>query len=367
VPDIRTAILLPVGTACNLDCSYCCNKSAPEDLKSKRMSEQVLARVFAEVGATASRSVKFAWHGGEPLLAGLGFFEQAMDLQRQHVAPALLHGNHVQTNGTLVNAAWAGFLSGERFTVGVSIDGPSWLHDRSRPDAGGGSTFANAESAVHVLRSHDVDVGVSVVCSSVNVAHPDDVFEMLVRLGVRRIDVNIAYNPTEQCDLEPVSEAATTFMCRLFDLWIERDDPELRFRTFEGILTALLGGRPRRCLWRQDSCPHYVSFGPDGTVYPCSRFLGHPSARFGNVMVDGLSQVLSSAKATGFYSRVLESKTRNCASCRVFSVCGGGCGFEKFTGLWGEPDCRLRRGVIAHVAETLEARGRQHILMQPQG
>ena len=45
--------------------------------------------------------------------------------------------NGIQTNGMLLDEAWAGFLGQEGFSVGLSIDGPADLHDAFRVTAEG--------------------------------------------------------------------------------------------------------------------------------------------------------------------------------------------------------------------------------------
>ena len=52
--------------------------------------------------------------------------------------------NNLQTNGTLLDDAWCAFLAEHRFAVGLSIDGPARLHDRSRPDRRGRPTHDRA-------------------------------------------------------------------------------------------------------------------------------------------------------------------------------------------------------------------------------
>ena len=49
--------------------------------------------------------------------------------------------NALQTNGTLLDDEWCGFLAAENFLVGLSIDGPRPLHDAYRVDKQQQPTF----------------------------------------------------------------------------------------------------------------------------------------------------------------------------------------------------------------------------------
>ena len=80
---------------------------------------------------------RFSWHGGEPTVLGLGFFQEIIDLQRRHRPPGRRIANGIQTNGLLVDEAWATFFAAERFSVGLSLDGPADLHDPYRVTRGG--------------------------------------------------------------------------------------------------------------------------------------------------------------------------------------------------------------------------------------
>jgi uncharacterized protein len=69
------------------------------------MSDAVLERLTSEALA-GGHDVVFHWHGGEPLLAGIDFYERAVALQRAFSSSGQVVTNTVQTNGTLLNDRW---------------------------------------------------------------------------------------------------------------------------------------------------------------------------------------------------------------------------------------------------------------------
>ena len=79
----------PVGPLCNLACDYCyyLGKTSLFPAGERyRMTEAVLdAHIRAFIEASPGPLVCFAWHGGEPTLAGLDFFRRAVELQRRHL------------------------------------------------------------------------------------------------------------------------------------------------------------------------------------------------------------------------------------------------------------------------------------------
>ena len=75
----------PVGALCNLDCRYCYyhdpavtqDNIAPAPLPG-RMSDILLEEYIVQhVEASADPVIRFSWHGGEPTLMGLEFFQKA--------------------------------------------------------------------------------------------------------------------------------------------------------------------------------------------------------------------------------------------------------------------------------------------------
>ena len=100
--------------------------------------------------------VAFTWQGGEPTLMGLDFFRHAVELQFRHGGGRTIT-NAFQTNGILLDDAWCEFLRRHNFLVGLSLDGPSDIHDEYRLAAGGGQSHHLAIRALGLLQRHGVE------------------------------------------------------------------------------------------------------------------------------------------------------------------------------------------------------------------
>jgi len=106
---------------CNLNCRYC---YAEESTKLKLMPDEVVAKLIDELAALDEDEVKFIWHGGEPLMASLSFYENVLVQQKKTFKTERRFSNIIQTNGTLLNEENISFLTDKHFGVGVSLDGP---------------------------------------------------------------------------------------------------------------------------------------------------------------------------------------------------------------------------------------------------
>ncbi len=130
------------------------------------------AYVSSFIAASPGPVVHFGWHGGEPTLAGIGFYSRVLELQRRHVPPGWHCINNLQTNGTLLDEQWCRFLAENDFAVGISIDGPARLHDACRPDRRGRPTHARVMRGLRLLREAGIDPDVLCTLNSVTAAHP---------------------------------------------------------------------------------------------------------------------------------------------------------------------------------------------------
>ncbi|HOT36155.1 MAG TPA: radical SAM protein, partial [Candidatus Latescibacteria bacterium] len=104
-------LVKPASARCNLACTYCFYHERESDpyarVGSRRMSESVLERFLAEYLPLAGVQPTLGWQGGEPLLAGLRFFERMIELQEKLRDRSQTISHAIQTNGTLIDDDWA--------------------------------------------------------------------------------------------------------------------------------------------------------------------------------------------------------------------------------------------------------------------
>ena len=78
----------PVGSACNLRCDYCyyLEKQHLYANEGRQMlSDELLERFIREyIESQTTPEVLFTWHGGEPLVRPLAFYEKVVRLQQRY-------------------------------------------------------------------------------------------------------------------------------------------------------------------------------------------------------------------------------------------------------------------------------------------
>lgn len=164
----------PVGAACNLQCGYCyyLEKSRLYDASSQMMSDEMLDLFIREyIHSQTTLEVLFTWHGGEPLLRPISFYERALELQQKY-ADGRKVANCIQTNATLIDDKWCEFFRRNDFLVGVSIDGPQPMHDSLRKTRRGESSYRDVMRGLRLLNKHRVEWNAMATVNQANVEHP---------------------------------------------------------------------------------------------------------------------------------------------------------------------------------------------------
>ncbi|MEG0766985.1 MAG: radical SAM protein, partial [Clostridia bacterium] len=181
-------LIKPASSLCNLKCSYC---FYADEAQNRRipcygvMQEDTLACVIRKALAQAEDVCTFGFQGGEPTLAGLPFFEKVVALERRYNTRNLSITHTIQTNGMVLDDAWATFLAREHFLVGLSLDGYAALHDLHRVDAQGNGTHARVLEAAALLARHHVETNILTVVTAQTARAPERLYRFFERQGLR--------------------------------------------------------------------------------------------------------------------------------------------------------------------------------------
>lgn len=362
-------LIKPASANCNMDCKYCfykCLSSHREEYSKGFMKEETLETLVREAIAYADGSLTFAFQGGEPTLAGLDFFQKAVELQQKYNNKKLQIENTIQTNGLLIDEKWARFLGEHRFLVGLSLDGPKKMHDRYRKDAGGQDTFARIMHSVQLLEQYHVDYNVVTVVTNDTAKQASFLYKFWKRNHypfvqfIPCMDEIKRQDGTQERSIYAVEpEQYGKFLCELFDLWYAdfAAGETMDIHMFSN-LAQMAAGYPAEECGMNGCCNCYFVVEGDGSVYPCD-FYCMDEWKLGTVN-DGFVQMKTSEKAKAF----VEASRPVCAACQecpYFSLCRGGCRRWREPFVDGKPGlnqlCSAYRMFFAHAAERMERLG----------
>ena len=339
-PSYFHVMAKPTGAICNLDCSYCfyLDKEALYPDGRFRMREEV-AKAYIQQVVEAHRGaseVTIAWQGGEPTLMGLAFFASMVSFAESVVGPGQHVTHTLQTNGTLLSDDWAQFLAEKRFLVGISIDGPSELHDAFRRDKRGRATHDRVLDGLDHLRRHNVEYNVLCSVHAANAGHPREVYRFLRDdCGAHFIQFIpiVEHEPTAE-NAECVSARSVgaaqwgTFLVEVFEEWVGADIGEVFVQSFDTTLASFLGVPPGICVFAQ-TCGDAVALEHNGDLYCCDHFVD-PAHLLGNIMTSHVLELVSSPKQRQFGLDKSERLPRFCRECDVLFACNGECPKNRF-------------------------------------
>ncbi len=326
---ISAAVITPVGYRCNLDCDYCFNKRGHNVAKHPAvMSEEILEKAIREV-LSVSENPKFIWHGGEPLLAGIGFYQKALALEQKYGLPLDRARNAVQTNGTLLDEDWALFFKENNFEVGLSLDGPEEIHNAHRKYPSKQGSFPHVMRAIENLNKHKNSFGIVTVITD-KVLHPPGTFlDFFIRNKLSHLSINPCLTPGF------AAQDYADFMCRLFDAWLTSDMPELNVSLFDGLIQSFLNLHSNIC-WLNGHCHKIIRVDQAGDVWPCcDRYLPFKQYKFGNIQKDSLAEILAGT-AYGRFRDTFGKLPARCAKCEWNHICKGGCAYHRLIHGQGE-------------------------------
>jgi len=100
-------LIKPTSSLCNLECKYCFY----HDISSHRveasngiMNDSTMRMLIKKACQVSDASeVNFAFQGGEPTIAGLGYFRKFLEFVDQQKSKEQIIRYSIQTNGTLLN------------------------------------------------------------------------------------------------------------------------------------------------------------------------------------------------------------------------------------------------------------------------
>ena len=357
-----TVMLKPASGLCNMRCRYCfyADEMAHRTTESYGIMQQdTLEAIIKRVLAFAEGSCNFMYQGGEPTLAGLSFFEQALEFQKKWNVNRVVIENGLQTNGYAIDEAWAEFFASNHFQVGISLDGPKDIHDANRVDAQGKGTYNRVMHAIQLLQKHKVEFNILTVVTRQAARSTGKIYGFFQRNGFAYQQYIPCLDPWEEGAQTPYSLTAKDFeqhLKLLFDQWYQqavRGDLQYN-RYFFNLLAILNGQMPEACEMR-GVCGRQFVVEADGSVYPCDFYM-LDEYRLGNLVTDDFETIERRRQELAFVETSARIK-ESCKGCKWFALCRGGCrrNWEPVTG----PDprnvfCSAYQGFLEYAFPRLQ-------------
>ena len=342
----------PVGSSCNINCEYCYVKQFRKE-KTHIMPDDILENIISQCLAYSPKPT-FSWHGGEPTLAGIDFFQKAMDLIEKHKNHGQIVRNMIQTNAINISPELARLFYEYQFGVGISLDGSEDVHGIHRCDLEQKNTFKKVMYGVETLRQVGINPSVIITVTEKTLPYAIQTFHFLNRQGF----TSIKYSPVYDSLSDSFSIGANEwfeYLRKVFLEWVELGNQGIRVCDLDEVMIWLQRKKLNVCSSNQ-SCLMWISIDPNGNLYPC-EYLRYKHA-YGNILNIGLNEI-TETKSYKQFAELFLTPPIKCKSCDFYTLCGNGCPATRILGNKMSPKgvyvyCQERRNLFDFIKTTFE-------------
>jgi uncharacterized protein len=320
-------VMLIPTLGCPSKCSYCWSS----EVGSPIMSIDTIKEVVEWLKVFRDDPVTFTFHGGEPLLAGADFYRQALPLLTEglsHLGVSFA----LQTNLWKLTPELAQILAEYNIPIGSSLDGPQELNDFQRSEGYYERTMRGYEIA------KESGLSVQFICTftSHSVKFREEIFNYFLENGL-----TLKLHPALPSlrDKEPDKWALSPeeygeLLVYLLDRYLENLD-QIEVRNIDDLFRGVLTGRGTVCTYA-DCMGNTFAVGPDGSIYPCYRFVGMPKYIMGSVYDHPSMEDLAKSDAGMAMQQFKDYVDRQCKGCAHIRYCRGGCPYNAVAPTDGE-------------------------------
>ncbi len=331
-------VVLQPTPFCNMNCHYC---YLPGRNVFQMMRLDVLERTLEALFSSSflAQNVTLLWHAGEPLVVPLHFYREAFRLLQRFNTRGITVTSSFQTNGTRITQQWCDFIKLYNISIGVSLDGPQHLHDRSRVDWAGKGTFERTMHGVQLLQENDIEPVILIVLTKDALDYPDEMWQFLCDYRLTKVafnveEVNGAHTSSSLNGVEDV-QRYKRFLWRLLELRSAVETPPIirEIDTFLKRIDFLVSP-----VFSQENMPGSIlSVDYMGNVSTFASELltmtdpRHGNFLLGNLLGERLEEIFARPKFLSINAEVQKGVARCRQSCPYFDFCGGGSPVNKLS------------------------------------
>jgi uncharacterized protein len=344
-------IMIIPTLGCPSNCKYCWSSEEGSPV----MEISTIRAIVKWLNVFRSDPITITFHGGEPLLAGVDFYRQAL--------PILVDGLKkntpsfaMQTNLWRLTPELADILAKYHIPIGSSIDGPMKITDYQR----GEGYFNKTMQGFEIARSHGLNVRFICTFTSYSFDMRDEILHFFIDNGFT-LKLHPALPSLRSKDPEEWALAPEKYGDLLMYLLDESLShlEEIDIMNINDLVRSVFTRRGNVCTFA-DCMGNTYAIGPDGSIYPCYRFVGMPDYIMGNVSDCPGKGDLDTSPAGELMSAYRRYVDDFCSKCTHIRYCRGGCPYNaiapsngKIAGV--DPHCLAYMRIFDEISKRLNS------------
>lgn len=312
---------------CPSNCKYCWSSEEGSPI----MGIQTIKDTVSWLSNFRSDPVTITFHGGEPLLAGPAFYHEALPI----LAEGLKKNNPsfaIQTNLWRMTPELAEIFAAYHVPVGSSIDGPKEITDYQR----GEGYFDKTMQGFSVALNQGLEVRFICTFTRHSVNEREKILQFFLDQGftmkLHPALPSLRNSNPDEWALAP--EIFGELLVYLLDESLEHIS-EIDIMNINDLVRCVFTRRGNVCTFA-DCMGNTYAIGPDGSIYPCYRFVGMEEYVMGNVADRPSQEELDNSKAGRLMNDFKTYVDNHCAECSHIQYCRGGCPYNAIAPSGGE-------------------------------
>lgn len=307
---------------CPANCSYCWSS----ETTSLVMTEKTVDDIVDWLKDFKNEPVTFTFHGGEPLLAGLDFYKHALNkisTQLDFLYPAYA----IQTNLWKMDDDLAELFKQYDIPIGSSLDGSKKFNDIQR----GVGYYEKTLEGYDIAKKHGLRVSFISTFTNYSYQYKEEIFDFFkenkFNMKLHPALPSIKSHKSDNFALEP--EDYGNLLIYLLNQYLNLADT-IELKNIDHLCKGVFMRRGCVCTY-VDCMGSTFAVGPDGSIYPCYRFVDMPEYVIGHVSDKPSYDELMNTKAMKLLFEFKDFVDEDCKDCKHIKYCRGGCPYNALT------------------------------------
>ena len=327
---------------CNMRCRYCfAEKYGYENslLDIKKLKK------YIELLAEKYKYINMVWHGGEPLMASLDYYQEIYDYCKKFDSKFIYS---LQTNGTLLNEENIDFFKTNNTRTGLSFDGLT--NDKTR------SHTQRILENIKLLQLNEMYPGAVLVVNQNNVNNLIGEYEYFKSLNLG-MKMNPMFNDgaakeNNFFNLNP-DEYIKNFI-EFFKYWSLDTNCNINVSTCIELVNLILNERSGVCTF--NSClGKWLCFDSNGHLYPCDRLCLDEYDLGDITKITSIDEAFENENFIKLLQKNISRRQKCIDECEYFKNCYGGCNANAILNEVNKNNvsCYIQKGILEGIKKFI--------------
>lgn len=330
-------IIFKATEACNSNCIYCdvVHRKQPRTIPLDIL-EVAYQRINEYLLEHTEEEMHIIWHGGEPCMAGLKLYTEALRFQETYCAGTKDRIKYaVQSNLTMINQDFIDvFNKMGIYTIGTSYEPIPGVRGIGKKRD---SKLYNKKffEGINLLEANGMTWGFIYVVTKAVLDKPLEILYHLSNLklhGEFNLHPVLVYNDAaqESMDVAITQEEFAHFLGAIFKEWWEHRERYPEIEPFKSYLQFYTTRDNNMSCAEAPTCGRHLYIGPDGETSQCGRAADWSLLQYGNIKDKTLTEIFADKQREEVDNRVNLLRETDCKGCEYWRICHGGCPLDAY-------------------------------------